>query len=134
LVSDWFVHALTPALSTLGISQSFAGLVIVAIAGNAVEHVVGVQLAFRNRADYAVSVILQSPAHIALALIPARVLLSNVRAGADLTLVLPLVLVVVLAIATVVVVIVVFDGMSNWLEGVTLIGLYAVIAASFWWG
>src|SRR5207302_1638909 len=63
LVSDWFVHALTPALSTLHISQSFAGLVIVAIAGNAVEHVVGVQLAYRNRADYALSVVVQSPVH-----------------------------------------------------------------------
>ena len=134
LVADWFVHALTPALSTLGISQSFAGLVIVAIAGNAVEHVVGVQLSFRNRADYAMSVILQSPVQIALALIPALVLLSNVLGGARLTLVLPLVLVVVLAITTVVVVIVVFDGKSNWLEGVTLVGLYGVIAASFWWG
>jgi Ca2+:H+ antiporter len=134
LVSDWFVHALTPALSTLHISQSFAGLVIVAIAGNAVEHVVGVQLAYRNRSDYAMSVILQSPVQIALALIPALVLLSNVLGGAQLTLVLPLVLVVVLAIATVVVVIVVFDGKSNWLEGVTLVGLYGVIAASFWWG
>src|SRR5437763_275643 len=60
--------------------------------------------------------------------------LSNVLGGARLTLVLPLVLVVVLAITTVVVVIVVFDGKSNWLEGVTLVGLYGVIAASFWWG
>ncbi len=134
LVSDWFVHALTPALSTLHISQNFAGLVIVAIAGNAVENVVGVQLAYRNRADYALSVILQSPVQIALALIPALVLLSTVLGGAQLTLVLPLVLVVVLAITTVVVVIVVFDGKSNWLEGVTLVGLYGVIAASFWWG
>ncbi|HEY3702483.1 MAG TPA: hypothetical protein VGL32_09510 [Acidimicrobiales bacterium] len=134
LVSDWFVHALTPALSTLNISQTFAGLVIVAIAGNAVEHVVGVQLAYRNRADYALSVILQSPVQIALALIPLLVLLSPVLGGAQLTLVLPLVLVVVLAITTVVVVIVVFDGKSNWLEGVTLVGLYGVIAASFWWG
>jgi Ca2+:H+ antiporter len=134
LVADWFVHALTPAISTLGISQTFAGLVIVAIAGNAVEHVVGVQLSFRNRADYAVSVIMQSPVQIALALIPALVLLSNVLGGPQLTLVLPLVLVVVLAITTVVVVIVIFDGKSNWLEGVTLVGLYGVIAASFWWG
>jgi Ca2+:H+ antiporter len=134
VVSDWFVHALTPALSTLHISQTFAGLVIVAIAGNAVEHVVGVQLAFRNRADYALSVIVQSPVQIALALIPVLVLLSPVLGGAQLTLVLPLVLVVVLAITTVVVVVVVFDGKSNWLEGVTLVGLYAVIAASFWWG
>ena len=52
-VSDWFVAALSPALSALHMSEAFAGLVVVAIAGNAVENVVGVQLAARNRSDYA---------------------------------------------------------------------------------
>ena len=52
--SDWFVNALTPAIHTLHMSEEFAGLVIVAIAGNAVENVVGVQLAARNKADFAV--------------------------------------------------------------------------------
>ena len=51
LVSDWFVDGLEPAINSLGISQAFAGLVIVAIAGNAVENVVGIQLAARNRAS-----------------------------------------------------------------------------------
>src|SRR5438552_14435459 len=37
LVSDWFVASLDPALRALHLSQAFAGLVIVAIAGNAVE-------------------------------------------------------------------------------------------------
>jgi Ca2+:H+ antiporter len=41
LVSHWFVEALEPAIEALGISQAFAGLVLVAIAGNAVENVVG---------------------------------------------------------------------------------------------
>ena len=43
LVSDWFVDALQPAIDALHISPAFAGLVIVAIAGNAVENVVGIQ-------------------------------------------------------------------------------------------
>src|SRR3954464_15140360 len=85
--SDWFVSALEPAIDALGISQAFAGLVIVAIAGNAVENVVGIQLALRNRNDYALSVILQSPLQVALALTPALVLLSHVVGGAILTLV-----------------------------------------------
>ena len=46
-------------------SQAFAGLVIVAIAGNAVENVVGVQLALRNRPDFAISVILNSSLQVA---------------------------------------------------------------------
>ena len=44
-VSDWFVDALQPAMDALSINETFAGLVVVAIAGNAIENVVGVQLA-----------------------------------------------------------------------------------------
>src|SRR5450756_3200872 len=55
-VSDWFVAGLTPPLDAVHISPTSAGLVIVAIAGNAVENVVGIQLALRNQADYALSV------------------------------------------------------------------------------
>jgi Ca2+:H+ antiporter len=133
-VSNWFVDSLAPAIATLHISQAFVGFVIVAIAGNAAENFAGVRLAAQNRADYAVSLILQSPVQIALGLIPVLVLLSNVLGGVTLTLVLPVLLVVALAIGTVVVVVVVFDGESTWLEGVTLVGLYVTIAAAFWWG
>jgi Ca2+:H+ antiporter len=133
-VSDWFVAALTPALSALHMSEAFAGLVVVAIAGNAVENVVGVQLAARNRSDYALSVILQSPVQIALVLIPALVLLSGAIGGAQLTLVLSPLLGVVLALTTLIAAFVVLDGESTWLEGACLVGLYVVIATSFWWG
>jgi Ca2+:H+ antiporter len=133
-VSDWFVAALSPALSAMHMSEAFAGLVVVAIAGNAVENVVGVQLAARNRSDYALSVILQSPVQIALVLIPALVLLSPVIGGAQLTLVLSPFLAVVLALTTLIAAVVVLDGESTWLEGACLVGLYVVIAASFWWG
>jgi len=133
-VSEWFVHALEPAIDALGISQAFAGLVIVAIAGNAVENVVGIQLAARNQSDYALSVILQSPLQIALVLAPILVLISPLVGGVAFTLVFPPLLVVALALAALVAVLVVFDGESTWLEGAALVVLYAVIAAGFWWG
>jgi Ca2+:H+ antiporter len=132
-VSDWFVAALQPAISTLGISEAFAGLVIVAIAGNAVENVVGIQLALKNQSDYALSVILQSPLQIALVVAPALVLLSPL-VGASFTLVLSPLLIAVLIMAIVITVLVVLDGESNWLEGATLIVLYGIIATAFWWG
>ena len=75
VVSEWFVSALEPAIKTLHISQAFAGIVIVAIAGNAVENVAGIQLMAKNRPDYAMSVILSSSLMIALVVIPALVLL-----------------------------------------------------------
>jgi Ca2+:H+ antiporter len=133
-VSDWFVHALDPAIHTLHVSQTFAGLVIVAIAGNAVENVVGIQLAARNRSDYALSVILNSPLQIALVLAPALVLLSPVVGGATFTLVFPPLLVTTLVASVLAVSFIIVDGESVWLEGAALIGLYAVVAASFWWG
>jgi Ca2+:H+ antiporter len=133
LVSDWFVNALEPAIDALGISQAFAGLVIVAIAGNAIENVVGIQLAYRNQADFAMSVIIQSPLQIALVLAPALVLLSLLTAT-TLTLVFAPMLVVAVAVTVIAVAFIVFDGESTWLEGATLIALYAIIATAFWWG
>ncbi len=133
-VSDWFVTALQPAMLSLGINETFAGLVIVAIAGNAIENLVGIQLAFKNQSDYAVSVILNSSLQIALGLFPLLVLLSFVLGGAVLSFVLTPMLLVCLALAVIVSAFIVFDGESIWLEGLALIGLYCLIAAAFWWG
>ena len=133
-VSDWFVEALQPAMQTLGINETFAGLVIVAIAGNAIENLVGIQLAYRNQSDYSVSVILNSSLQIALGLFPLLVLLSFVLGGAILSFVLTPMLLVCLALAVLVSAFIVFDGESIWLEGLALIGLYCLIAAAFWWG
>jgi Ca2+:H+ antiporter len=132
-VSDWFVSALQPATATLGMSEAFAGLVVVAIAGNAVENVVGVQLAARNKADFAVSVIVNSSLQIALFLTPVLVFASLFFAT-TLTLAFPTLLAVVLLLAAGIAALVVYDGESTWEEGAILIGLYVVVAASFWWG
>ena len=134
LVSDVFVEALRPAMAALGMSEAFAGLVVVAIAGNAVENVVGVQAAMRNQPDLAVSLILNSSLQIALALTPALVLLSLVIGAAPLTLVVTPLLVGALAVSVVLTALVVIDGESTWLEGLALVGLYVIIAASVWWG
>lgn len=134
-VSDWFVDAMQPAIKILHLSEAFTGLVLVAIAGNAVENVVGIQLAYKNQSDFAVSVILNSSLQVALALGPALVLLSLVVSPAHpLTLNLPPLLVVALGLTTVINTIIVYDGKSNWLEGLALIGLYGILATSFWWG
>lgn len=133
-VSDWFVEALQPAMLALHINETFAGLVVVAIAGNAIENVIGVQLAIKNNANYAVSVILNSSLQIALGLFPILVLLSYVLGGAILSFVLSPLLLAALALAVITSAFIVFDGESIWLEGLALIGLYCIIAAAFWWG
>jgi len=134
MASEWFVDALLPATQSIGLSPGFTGLVIVAIAGNAVENVVGIKLAAQNKPDYAMSVILNSALQVALALTPVLVLASFFIGPTPLTLVLPPLLVAALGLTALVTALVVVDGESIWLEGVALIGLYVMIAAAFFWG
>ena len=133
VTSDWFVSALQPAIHSLGMSEEFAGLVVVAIAGNAVENVVGVQLAAKNHADFAISVIVNSSLQVALALTPVLVFLSLLFA-AHLTLAFVPLLAIALLLSAVLSALIVYDGESTWPEGAILCGLYVVIASSFWWG
>jgi Ca2+:H+ antiporter len=131
--SDWFVSALEPATQALHMSQDFAGLVVVAIAGNAVENVVGVQLAARNKPDFAISVIVSSALQVALLLTPVLVFLS-LATSTTLTLVFPTLLAIALLLGASIVSLVVYDGESTREEGAILVGLYVVLASSFWWG
>jgi Ca2+:H+ antiporter len=132
--SDWFVGALQPATRSLGLSETFTGLVIVALASNAVEHTVGIRFAMKARPDYALSTILNSSLQVALLLTPVLVLVSRIVGPSHLTLVFPPLQVAAVAIATIVALVVVYDGEYVWLEGVALIGLYGVIVLAFWWG
>ena len=132
--SDLFVEALRPTMASFGLSEAFVGLVIVAIAGNAVEHVVGVQMALRNKPDLATSLILNGSLQVAIALIPALVLISLFLGGGALTLVLSPLLLGALALSAILAALIVFDGEGTWLEGLALLGLYVIIAASVWFG
>ena len=134
LVSHWFVEALKPAIEALGISQAFAGLVLVAIAGNAVENVVGIRLAAEGKADLAVSVVLNSALQVAVALIPILVLISFAIGTAPFTLAIPPILAVALFLSVLVVTVVTVDGRADVVDGAALVGLYVIIAAIFWWG
>ncbi|OMC14513.1 calcium/proton exchanger [Mycobacterium sp. SP-6446] len=133
-VSEWFVAALEPAMHAAGINEVFAGLVIVAIAGNAVENFVGIQLAAKNQMDYAVQVILQSPVQIALTIAPIVCLAAAWLGQPGFDLVFSPLLLASMIMSALVAVLVTFDGESTWFEGTVLIALYVAIATSFWWG
>jgi Ca2+:H+ antiporter len=131
-VSDWFVHALDPAVDALGISKPFTGIVIVGIAGNAVENVVGITLAARGHADLAVSVVKNSVAQIAVFLFPAVVLLSLLFAH-RLTFVLDPVAIGALAVTALAVWQITSDGEARAFEGSALVALFGVIAVLAWY-
>jgi len=126
-VSDWFVHALQPTIHTLHISRAFAGLVIVAIAGNAVENATGVVLAARGRSELAISVVKNSVAQIAAFLYPALVLVSLLTAT-TLTFSLGAVYAGALFGTAVIVWQITGDGEATVFEGAVLIAAYVVLA------
>ena len=127
-VSDWFVAALRPTIDQLGISEAFAGLVIVAIAGNAVENATGVILAAKGEADLAISVVKNSVAQIASFLFPVLVLASLFFAT-PLTFAIAPVYVGALLVTALAVWQVTGDGEAAAFEGWALIGIYVVLAA-----
>jgi len=131
LVSDWFVQALGPAVDELGISRSFTGLVIVAIAGNAVENVVGIVLAWKRQNDLAISVVKNSVSQIAVFLFPVLVLASLFFAE-PLTFVLNPVFIGALAATALAVWQVTGDGEAVGFEGWALMALYAILATLVW--
>jgi Ca2+:H+ antiporter len=127
-VSDWFIQALDPAVKALGISKEFAGLVLVAIAGNAVENATGVVLAAKGQSDLAISVVKNSVAQIAAFLFPALVLVSLLFPHA-LTFQLQPVYIGALLLTALAIWQITGDGEAAPFEGAALIGLYAVLAA-----
>jgi Ca2+:H+ antiporter len=125
--SEWFIAALKPTISVLHVSPAFAGLVIVAIAGNAVEHAVSVVLAARGRSDLAISVVKNSVAQIAAFLFPLMVIVS-LAFSTHLTFSLSPVYIGALAFMTLAVWQVSGDGQASAFEGCALAAAYVIVA------
>ena len=126
-VSDWFIQALTPAMKEVGIPKAFAGLVIVAIAGNAVENTVGITLALKGQSDLAISVVKNSVAQITAFLFPALVLVS-LFFETSLTFALAPVYIGALLLTALALWQITGDGEATRFEGVALISLYVILA------
>ena len=127
-VSDWFVTSLRPAIDQLHISAAFAGLVIVAIAGNAVENVAGIVFAAKGKADLAISIVKNSVAQIAAFLFPVLVIVSLLFTS-TLTFALAPVYIGALALTAISVWQITGDGEAVAFEGLALIALYVMLAA-----
>ena len=117
----------TPTIHTLHISKAFAGLVIVAIAGNAVEHVVGVVLAAKGQAELAIAVVKNSVAQIAAFLFPLLVLVSLLTTT-TLTFALAPVYIGALIGTAVIVWQITGDGEATLFEGAALVAAFVILA------
>jgi Ca2+:H+ antiporter len=131
LVSEWFVDALQPTIHTLHISEAFAGLVIVATAGNAVENLSGVILSWKGRSELAISVVKNSVAQIASFLYPLLVLVSLLT-PTTLTFALAPIYIGALLGTAVIVWQITGDGEATVFEGTALTAAFVILATIAW--
>lgn len=131
-MSEILVASVEEAAHTLGMSQLFVGVVVVAIVGNAAEHSTAILMAWKNRNDLAVGIAVGSSIQIALFVAPVLVLLSYWIAPRPMDLVFTPAEVIAVALAVVITEQIAGDGESNWLEGAMLLALYAVLGIVFY--
>ena len=129
-VSEAFVGAIEPLTEVYGISELFVGVILVPIVGNIAEHVVGVQIAYKNDMDFSMGISLGSSIQVALLVTPILVFLGPLL-GHPLRLTFSALELGALGAAVVVTGFVALDGKSNWLEGAMLCGVYVIAALAF---
>lgn len=129
-VSEAFVGAIEPMSEEIGLSELFVGVILVPIVGNIAEHIVGVQIAYKNNMDFSMAISLGSSIQVALLVTPILVFLGPLL-GHPLTLVFTPLELGALAASVIVTGFVALDGKSNWLEGAMLIGVYVIAAIAF---
>ncbi len=131
VMSEVLVGSISEASETIGLSQFFVGVFVVAIVGNAAEHWVAVLVAAKDKMDLAVSIAIGSSAQIALFVAPLLVLLSFVIGPSPMALVFNGYELGGLVFAVLIANFVTQDGESNWFEGVQLLALYVVLGLVF---
>ncbi len=129
--AEALVEALEPALAGLGMSELFAGVIIVALVGNAAEHYSAVTAARDNEMTLALEISVGSSAQIALMVAPVLVLLSFAM-GSPMSLIFNAFELTAIGFSVFAVALVSLDGESNWLEGLQLLALYVILGMAFY--
>jgi Ca2+:H+ antiporter len=131
LMSEALVGAVEATAASLGFTEVFVGVILVAIVGNAAEHSTAVVMAMKNQMDLAVNIAIGSSIQVALFVAPVLVFASYLF-GTPMDLVFSTFEVVAVTIAAGVATLVALDGESNWMEGAQLLGVYAILGLAFY--
>jgi Ca2+:H+ antiporter len=132
LMSEVLVGSIAEASESVGLSEFFIGVIVVAIVGNAAEHWVAVLVAMKDKMDLAVNIAIGSSAQIALFVAPVLVLASFVIGPHPLALVFNGFELGAILLAILVANHVTSDGESTWFEGVQLLAVYFVFGLAFY--
>jgi Ca2+:H+ antiporter len=133
LMSEVLVGSISEASESIGLSEFFVGVIVVAIVGNAAEHWVAVLVAIKNKMDLAVNIAVGSSAQIALFVAPVLVIASFLIGEGPMPLVFNGFELGAVLLAVFVANHVTSDGESNWFEGLQLLALYAILGIAFFY-
>ena len=132
LESEMLVGSIGHVSASLGLNDLFIGVIIVAIIGNAAEHSTAVLAAIRNRLDLSIGIAIGSSVQVALFVAPVLVFASHFIGPRPLDLVFTPLEVISIALSTLIIEQITSDGESNWLEGVQLLSVYAILGIVFY--
>jgi Ca2+:H+ antiporter len=130
LMSEFLVGAVEEASEKLGLTEVFVGVILVAIIGNAAEHSTAVLVALKNKMDLALNIAIGSSMQVALFVAPVLVFASYLFGKPMDLLFTPLEVITIVA-SVAIVALIAQDGESNWMEGVLLLALYAILGITF---
>lgn len=130
LMSEILVGAVESVTTSLGLTEIFLGIIIIPLVGNVAEHLVAVQVAYKNKMELSMAVSLGSSLQIALFVAPVLVFVSLLF-GEPLLLVFNNFELIVIAAASMIAAFIAQDGESNWLEGAMLLGVYIIAGIAF---
>jgi len=131
LMSEILVGSITEASESVGLSEFFIGVIVVAIVGNAAEHWVAVLVAWKDKMDLAVNIAIGSAAQIALFVAPVLVLCSLVIGPHPMALVFNGFELAGVLMAIWIATHVTNEGETTWYEGFQLLAVYAVLGTAF---
>ena len=130
VLSEILVDSIESFIDSFGLSAFFVGVVLVPTIGNLAEHLVAVQLAAKDKMEFAMAVSYGSSQQVALFVAPVLVIVGAIL-GQPMDLVFTPLEVAAVAAAVGISALIALDGESNWLEGALLTLVYVILAISF---
>lgn len=132
LMSEVLVGAIDHTSKAWGLSEVFVGVILVAIIGNAAEHSTAIMVAYKNKMDLSLHIAVGASLQIVLFVAPVLVFCSYWFAQ-PMNLVFTPMEIIATFVSVIAVNMVVADGETNWMEGVMLLAVYAVLGICFFY-
>jgi len=130
VMADILVEGLEYLTETLGLTELFVGVILVALVGSAAENVAAVIAAIKNKIELSVNIAMSSTLQISLFVAPVLVLLGFFI-DKPLDLVFNTFEVVAVVVTMLIASAIIQDGESNWFEGFQLLATYGILAVAF---